>query len=103
MTAATAHAAQLCIDALSTATPASRSPLHTVISMASTLESSRQAWVIHGQSHSRRVGNWPAWFARNAVEKPLLYLHNAHSCAVGAGGGAELVLDRDIGAQGIGG
>jgi pyruvate dehydrogenase E1 component len=81
MTAATAHAAQLCIDALSTATPASRSPLHTVISMASTLESSRQAWVIHGQSHSRRVGNWPAWFARNAVEKPLLYLHSAHSAA----------------------
>ncbi|WP_353632387.1 hypothetical protein ABVN18_11490 [Pseudomonas canadensis] len=49
------------------------------------------------------MSNWPSWFARNTAEKPLLYLHNAHSCAVGAGGGAELVLDRDIGAQGIGG
>ena len=81
MTAATAHAAQLCIDALSTAAPASSSPLYTVTSMANTLESSRQAWVIRGQSRSRRAGNWPGWFARNTVEKPLLYLHSAQSSA----------------------
>ena len=81
MTAATAHAAQLCINALSTAPPASLSPLHTVISMANTLESSRQAWVIHGRSRARRAGNWPTWFARKGVEKPLLYLHSAQSAA----------------------
>ncbi|WLH04793.1 transketolase-like TK C-terminal-containing protein [Pseudomonas lurida] len=81
MTAATAHAAQLCIDALGTAAPASSSPLYTVTSMANTLESSRQAWVIRGQSRSRRAGNWPGWFARNTVEKPLLYLHSAQSSA----------------------
>lgn len=81
MTTATAHAAQLCIDALSAATPASRSPLYTVTSMADTLEFSRQAWVIRGQSRSRRVGHWPSWFARNTVEKPLLYLHTAQSSA----------------------
>ncbi|MGY2412234.1 transketolase-like TK C-terminal-containing protein [Pseudomonas pergaminensis] len=81
MTTATAHAAQLCIDALSAATPASRSPLYTVTSMADTLEFSRQAWVIRGQSRSRRVGHWPGWFARNTVEKPLLYLHTAQSSA----------------------
>ena len=103
MSATTAHAAQRCIDALNTTATVDSSPLYTVMSMANTLEFSREAWVIRGQSHSRRVGNWPSWFARNTAEKPLLYLHNAHSCAVGAGGGAELVLDRDIGAQGIGG
>jgi pyruvate dehydrogenase E1 component len=81
MTAATAHAAQLCIDALGTAAPANSSPLYTVTSMANTLESSRQAWVIRGQSRSRRAGNWPGWFARNTVEKPLLYLHSAQSSA----------------------
>ena len=81
MTTATAHAAQLCIDALSAATPASRSPLYTVTSMADTLEFSRQAWVIRAQSRSRRVGHWPGWFARNTVEKPLLYLHTAQSSA----------------------
>ena len=81
MSATTAHAAQLCIDALNTTATVHSSPLYTVMSMANTLESSRQAWVIRGQSHSRRVGNWPSWFARNTAEKPLLYLHSAHSSA----------------------
>ncbi|AJZ95445.1 MULTISPECIES: transketolase-like TK C-terminal-containing protein [Pseudomonas] len=81
MTAATAHAAQLCINALSTAAPTRHSPLYTVINMANTLELSRQAWVIRGQSSSRRMGNWPGWFARNTTEKPLLYLHSAQSSA----------------------
>jgi len=81
MTAATAHAAQLCINALSTAAPTRHSPLYTVINMANTLELSRQAWVIRGQSSSRRMGNWPGWFARNSTEKPLLYLHSAQSSA----------------------
>lgn len=81
MTAATAHSAQLCIDALSTVTTACRSPLYEVMTMANTLELSRQAWVIRGQSHSRRMGSWPSWFARNTGEKPLLYLHSAMSSA----------------------
>ncbi|NVH62133.1 pyruvate dehydrogenase [Pseudomonas simiae] len=81
MTAATAHAAQLCINALSTTAPTRHSPLYTVINMANTLELSRQAWVIRGQSSSRRMGNWPGWFARNTTEKPLLYLHSAQSSA----------------------
>jgi len=81
MTTATARAAQLCLDALSCATTACRSPLYTVMSIANTLESSRQAWVIRGQSHSRRVDGWPSWFARNTGEKPLLYLHSAVSSA----------------------
>ena len=81
MTAATAHAAQLCINALSTVAPTRHSPLYTVINMANTLELSRQAWVIRGQSSSRRMGNWPGWFARNTTEKPLLYLHSAQSSA----------------------
>lgn len=81
MTAAAAHAAQLCINALSTAAPTRHSPLYTVINMANTLELSRQAWVIRGQSSSRRMGNWPGWFARNTTEKPLLYLHSAQSSA----------------------
>lgn len=41
MTTATARAAQLCLDALSCATTACRSPLYTVMSIANTLESSR--------------------------------------------------------------
>ena len=81
MPASTADAAQLCIDALNTAEPSRGSPLYTVMTMANTLEFSRQAWVIRGQSRSRRVGNWPSWFARNAAEKPLLYLHSALSSA----------------------
>lgn len=81
MTAATAHAAQLCINALSTTASTRHSPLYTVINMANTLELSRQAWVIRGQSSSRRMGNWPGWFARNTTEKPLLYLHSAQSSA----------------------
>lgn len=81
MTAATAHTAQLCINALSTTAPTRHSPLYTVINMANTLELSRQAWVIRGQSSSRRMGNWPGWFARNTTEKPLLYLHSAQSSA----------------------
>lgn len=81
MTAATVNAAQLCIDALSTAAAASRSPLYTVTRMADTLEFSRHAWVIRGQSRSRRAGHWPGWFARNTAEKPLLYLHSAQSSA----------------------
>ncbi|WP_330210168.1 transketolase-like TK C-terminal-containing protein [Pseudomonas sp. AM4(2022)] len=81
MPASTAHSAYRCIDALNTATCPGSSPLHTVMSMAETLESSRHAWVIHGQSCSRRVGNWPIWFARDSGEKPLLYLHSATSSA----------------------
>lgn len=81
MPASTAHAAQLCIDALSTAEQACSSPLYAVMSMANTLESSRQAWVIRAQSRSRRLGTWPTWFARNTAQKPLLYLHSAASSA----------------------
>ncbi|MFL1551752.1 transketolase-like TK C-terminal-containing protein [Pseudomonas sp. D47] len=81
MPASTANAAQLCIDALNTAVDSRSSPLYTVMHMANTLEFSRQAWVIRGQSRSRRVGNWPSWFARNTGEKPLLYLHSAASSA----------------------
>ena len=81
MPASIAHSAQSCIDALSTAACPGNSPLYTVMSMANTLESSRHAWVIRGQSCSRRVGNWPIWFARNRGEKPLLYLHSAVSSA----------------------
>lgn len=81
MPASAAHAAQLCIDALSTTECSGNSPLSTVLTMASTLESSRQAWVIRGQSFSRRVNNWPIWFARDTGEKPMLYLHSASSSA----------------------
>ncbi|MDF2794279.1 MAG: pyruvate dehydrogenase [Pseudomonas orientalis] len=81
MPASNEHAAQLCIDALDTCADSPSSPLYTVMSMAGTLESSRQAWVIRGQSRSRRPGNWPTWFARNTGEKPLLYLHSATSSA----------------------
>lgn len=81
MPASTAQSAQRCIDALDTAASPGSSPLYTVMTMANTLESSRQAWVIRGQSRSRRVGDWPTWFARNRGEKPLLYLHSAASSA----------------------
>ena len=81
MPASTAHAAQLCIDALSAAGDSPSSPLYTVMTMANTLEFSRQAWVIRGQSRSRRAGSWPTWFARNTGEKPMLYLHSASSSA----------------------
>ncbi len=73
--------AQHCIDALSALAPSPRSPLFAVMDIASTLEFSRQAWVIRGQSRSRRVGTWPTWFARNTGEKPMLYLHSATSSA----------------------
>lgn len=73
--------AQHCIDALSTLAPSPRSPLFTVMNIASALEFSRQAWVIRGQACSRRVGSWPTWFARNTGEKPMLYLHSATSSA----------------------
>jgi hypothetical protein len=81
MPASTANAAQLCINALTTTEHARSSPLYAVMTMANTLELSRQAWVIRGQSRSRRVSNWPSWFARNTGEKPLLYLHSAMSSA----------------------
>ncbi|AZF06144.1 pyruvate dehydrogenase [Pseudomonas sp. R5-89-07] len=81
MSTSTANAAQWCIDALSTCAYPRNSPLYTVMTMASALEFSRQAWVIRGQSRSRRVGNWPTWFARNTGEKPMLYLHSATSSA----------------------
>ncbi|MBV4454929.1 MULTISPECIES: transketolase-like TK C-terminal-containing protein [Pseudomonas] len=81
MPASTLACAQRCIDVLSAADGSAHSPLYTVMTMANTLESTRQAWVIRGQSRSRRVGNWPSWFARNTVEKPLLYLHSAQSSA----------------------
>lgn len=81
MPVSTAQTAQLCINALNAADHSRSSPLYAVMTMASTLESSRQAWVIHGQSRSRRVGNWPTWFARNTGEKPMLYLHSAASSA----------------------
>ncbi|OPA88906.1 pyruvate dehydrogenase [Pseudomonas fluorescens] len=77
----TTESAQRCIDALTNIAPAPHSPLHTVLSMANTLEFSRHAWVVRGQSSSRRTRGWPAWFARNTVEKPLLYLHSATSSA----------------------
>lgn len=73
--------AQHCIDALNTLAPSPRSPLFAVMDIASTLEFSRQAWVIRGQSRSRRVGGWPTWFARNTGEQPMLYLHSATSSA----------------------
>lgn len=81
MPVSTAQAAQRCIDALSSTAPPPGSPLYTVMNMANTLELSRQAWVIRGQSRSRRVGNWPSWFACNTGEKPMLYLHRAASSA----------------------
>lgn len=81
MPASTALSALLCIDALNAAGQPRSSPLSTVMTMATTLECSRQAWVIRGQSRSRRVSNWPTWFARNTAEKPLLYLHSAVSSA----------------------
>ncbi|WP_395606703.1 transketolase-like TK C-terminal-containing protein [Pseudomonas sp. B22129] len=88
MTTLSTLAAQRCIDALNAAGPQRSSPLSTVMAIADTLESSRQAWVIRGLSRSRRAGTWPSWFARNTPEKPLLYLHNAQSsvqlCALSA-------------------
>lgn len=81
MTASTERSALLCIDALNAAQQPRCSPLYSVMTMANTLESSRQAWVIRGQSRSRRAMNWPTWFARNTGEKPLLYLHTAASSA----------------------
>jgi len=100
MPASTANAAQLCIDALSSTGKPRSSPLYTVMTMANTLEFSRQAWVIRGQSRSRRVGNWPTWFARNTGEKPLLYLHSAASsaqlCALSDGTAQRGILCNDI-------
>ena len=81
MPASTALSALLCIDALNAAGQPRNSPLSTVMTMATTLESSRQAWVIRGQSRSRRVSSWPVWFGRNTSEKPMLYLHSAASSA----------------------
>ena len=95
MPASTAQAAQRCIDALSTAVPPHGSPLYTVMTMANTLELSRQAWVIRAQSRSRRAGNWPSWFARNTGEKPMLYLHSAASSAQ-LSGLSEATLQRGI-------
>lgn len=103
MLASTANAAQLCIDALNAAEPSRSSPLYTVMTMANTLEFSRQAWVIRGQSRSRRVGSWPTWFARNTDEKPLLYLHSAASsaqlCALSDATAQRGILCNDIESQ----
>ncbi|MFA5978889.1 MAG: pyruvate dehydrogenase [Pseudomonas sp.] len=103
MIATTAHAAQLCCDALNQAGHTRSSPLHTVMSMANTLEASRQAWVIRGQSRSRRVGSWPVWFARKTAEKPLLYLHSAVSsaqlCALSTETAQRGILCNDIETQ----
>jgi len=100
MPASTAHAAQLCIAALNSAAHSHNSPLYTVMTMANTLESSRQAWVIRAQSRSRRVGSWPSWFARNTAEKPLLYLHSAASsaqlCALSGETAQRGILCNDI-------
>ncbi|NVZ18642.1 transketolase-like TK C-terminal-containing protein [Pseudomonas costantinii] len=100
MTTTTAHSAQLCIDALSTTGHTSSSPLYTVMTMANTLEFSRQAWVIRGQSRSRRVKGWPTWFARNTGEKPMLYLHSAASsaqlCALSGETSQRGILCNDI-------
>jgi len=81
MTASTERSALICIDALNAAQQPNCSPLYSVMTMANTLECCRQAWVIRGQSRSRRVVNWPTWFARNTGEKPMLYLHTAASSA----------------------
>lgn len=100
MPASTSHAAQLCLDALRHAHDSRNSPLYTVMNMANTLESSRQAWVIRGQSHSRRLGGWPTWFARNTSEKPMLYLHSAASsaqlCALSDATAQRGILCNDI-------
>jgi len=100
MLASTAHAAQLCIDALSATGDSRSSPLYTVMNMANTLESSRQAWVIRGQSRSRRLAGWPTWFARNTSEKPMLYLHSAASsaqlCALTHAAAQRGILCNDI-------
>lgn len=100
MPTSTARAAQLCLDALSTAEHPRSSPLYTVMKMANTLESSRQAWVIRGQSRSRRLSGWPAWFARNTSEKPMLYLHSAASsaqlCALSDATAQRGILCNDI-------
>ncbi|MFC6301164.1 transketolase-like TK C-terminal-containing protein [Pseudomonas spelaei] len=81
MTARTVQSALTCIDALSAEKQLRNSPRYTVMAMANTLESTRQAWVIRGQSRSHRTGTWPSWFARNTGEKPMLYLHSATSSA----------------------
>lgn len=100
MPASTAHAAQLCLDALRHAHDSRSSPLYTVMNIANTLESSRQAWVIRGQSHPRRLGGWPTWFARNTSEKPMLYLHSAASsaqlCALSDATAQRGILCNDI-------
>lgn len=81
MTTSTERSALICIDALNAAQQHRCSPLYSVMTMANTLECCRQAWVIRGQSRSRRVMDWPTWFARNTGEKPMLYLHTAASSA----------------------
>jgi len=81
MTASTERSALICIAALNAMQQPRCSPLCSVMNMANTLESSRQAWVIRGQSRSRRAMSWPTWFARNTGEKPMLYLHTAASSA----------------------
>ncbi|SUD30749.1 pyruvate dehydrogenase E1 component [Pseudomonas fluorescens] len=104
MTASTAQSAQICIDILNDQPPPRSSPLYTVMAMANTLEFSpatrRQAWVIRGQSSSRRIAAWPTWFARNSGEKPLLYLHSATSsaqlCALSRGTEQRGILCNDI-------
>ncbi|TFY90304.1 pyruvate dehydrogenase [Pseudomonas kairouanensis] len=100
MPASTAHAAQLCLDALSAVENTRSSPLYTVMNMANTLELSRQAWVIRGQSRNRRLGGWPTWFARNTSEKPMLYLHSAASsaqlCALSDATAQRGILCNDI-------
>ncbi len=100
MPASTAHAAQLCLDALSAAEHSRSSPLYTVMNIANTLESSRQAWVIRSQSRNQRLGRWPTWFARNTAEKPMLYLHSAASsaqlCALSDATAQRGILCNDI-------
>ncbi|WP_421549230.1 transketolase-like TK C-terminal-containing protein [Pseudomonas sp. QD4] len=91
------QAARACIDRLTVGNPATpaRSPLFTVMEIANTLELERsvanQAWVVRNnarQGASTRISAWPLRFSRDTREKPLLYLHSAHSsaqlCAVSA-------------------
>lgn len=104
LTASTAQSAQICIDTLNNQQPPRSSPLYTVMAMANTLEfnpaTCRQAWVIRGQSHSRRIAAWPTWFARNRGEKPLLYLNSATSsaqlCSLSRGTEQRGILCNDI-------
>lgn len=102
------RAARACIERLRATLPTARlhSPLFTVMQIANTLELDRSvanhAWVIRNNAHqgaSTRISAWPLWFSRDTREKPLLYLHSAHSsaqlCAVSGESARRGILCND--------